>query len=163
MTATVTLGALTTPSGGETFEFKEVVGKRCVYQSQSLLLSQPSHSPDAPRVRRDLPGRKGLKANKAPRDLKAQKANRAARDRKGLRAQKANKVPRGRKGLKVQKANKVGRGRKGLKAQKANRVPLVKQDRVQPAQQAYMPSSRIGAIRAPFATSNAARAKSWFL
>ena len=77
-----------------------------------------------------------------------------------------SKVALGRKGLKAQKANKVPRGRKGLKAQKANRalrvqpVPLVKQDRVQPGQQAYMRSSRIDVTRAPIATSNAARAKS---
>ena len=79
-----------------------------------------------------------------------------------------SKVVLGRKGLKAQKANKVPPGCKGLKAQKANRalrvqrVPLVKQDRVQPGQQAYMRSSRIDAIRAPIANSNAAPAKSWF-
>jgi len=102
-----------------------------------LLLSRPArYSRDAPKVRKGLKGNKGLLDRKGP---------------------KANKVPRGLKGL---KANRVARGRKDLKAQKANRVPLVKQD---PVQQAYVRSSRIGVIRAPIATSNAARAKSWFL
>ena len=79
------------------------------------------------------------------------------------------KVALGRKGLKAQRANKVPRDRKGLKAQEANKVlrvqpvPLDKQDQAQLGQQAYMRSSRIGVIRAPIATSNAAQAKSWFL
>jgi hypothetical protein len=131
------IGALTTPSGGETFRSKEFGGKRCAYQLRLLLLSRPArYSRDAPKVRKGLKGNKGLLDRKGP---------------------KANKVPRGLKGL---KANRVARGRKDLKAQKANRVPLVKQD---PVQQAYVRSSRIGVIRAPIATSNAARAKSWFL
>jgi hypothetical protein len=124
-----------------------------------LLLSRPSHSRDARRVRRDPqerrgpPDRKAQKANKVPRGLKAEKVSRVALGRKDLKAQKANKAPPGRKGLKAQKANR---------ALRVQRVPLVKQDRVQPVQRAYMRSSRIDVIRAPIATSNAARAKSWF-
>jgi hypothetical protein len=58
--ATVSFGALTTPSGGERFLSKEFWGKRCAYQSQLLLLSRPSHWRDAPKVRRDRQGLKGL-------------------------------------------------------------------------------------------------------
>jgi hypothetical protein len=125
-----------------------------------LLLSRPSHWRDAPRVRRDRQGPKGLRDRK---DLKANKA------RQGLKAQKATKVARGRKDLKAQKANKVPRDHKGHRARRANKVlralpvPLVKQVQVPPGHQDYMRSGRIRVTSAAIATSLVARAKSWFL
>ena len=51
-------------------------------------MSRPSHWRDAPRVRRDRQGPKGL------RDRKGLKANKGLRVHKGFREPKANKVLR---------------------------------------------------------------------
>jgi hypothetical protein len=80
--------------------------------------------------------------------------------------QKANKVSRAHK---AEKVSKVALGRKGLKAQKANNKAFrVQPVPVGPAKPGSAVATGLHAlkqdnvIRAPTATSNAARAKSWY-
>jgi len=106
---------------------------------------------DARRARKDLQGRKDLKASRARLGRKARKASKAALGRKVLKAQKANRVRPDRKGHKAQKASKVRRVR----------PPPVKQ--VLRGPRACTHSGKIRVMPPEIATSHAARVKSWFL
>ena len=120
MTATVTLGALTTPSGGETFEFKEVGGETmrisiaiiAVVAAFSLAgCSQGPQGPAGPQ------GPKGEQGPPGPQGAKGEQGGPGPQGPQGAKGEQGPPGPQGPQGAKGEQGGPGPQGAQGAKGE----------------------------------------------